>query len=155
MGNNNFNLFDIARWIFSLLFIPVLLWVIFYTLSYPFEFFNIYLTRAPRFLHIISWLCIGAILFPLTKIVTSFIPMLSTFFVRQRFYYIILLNITLFCYLIILLYVVWSDNYVLNWELLKYSTTNRVLFTIFSISQVFYIANLINASLTENDIDNI
>lgn len=148
-----FTFFDIIRWIIALILLPFIFWCLFWSLNLPFEFANSYICRLNLLLFIIVWAVISPIFITFCMMVGKLMPLFSTMLVKQVALYIMLFNLCLFVFMIYVLYMVWSDSYVLGWELFRYDTINRIIFSIFLLIYVVSLfTNLMEVDVMADDL---
>ena len=129
---------DIIRWIIAIILLPIIVWLIFLFFMYPFEWLLIKTTNWKIFFHIIFWFMLGSGIVGLTTALGGAISSLSLILVRQSSAYILLMTLALLGLVGFCIYGTWSSNIQFSWEVLRYSTFNKILFTflILNILQV-------------------
>ena len=121
---------DIFRWILALALLPTLLGLVFLFFMYPFEWLLSKSTNWNLFLHILFWFVIGWLVVSLTTIIGTIILQLSTFLVRQSSAYYLLLFLGLVSLVGFCIYGAWSDSIEFSWEIYRYETFNKIMFTV-------------------------
>ena len=121
---------DIFRWIVALAFLPLIVWLIFMFFMYPFEWLLSKTTNWGTFLHISFWLLVGGVIVGLTTTLGGMISSLSMFLVRQSSAYILLMFLALLVLVGFCIFGAWSSDIQFSWEVLRYSTFNKILFTL-------------------------
>lgn len=129
---------DIIRWIIALVLLPTILWILFLFFMYPFEWILSKTTDWKFFFHLIFWFMIGGGIVAFTTSIGGMISVLSMYLVRQHNVYNIIFSIGILGLVIFCIYGAWSSNVEFSWELLRYRTFNRILFT-FMILQLLQI----------------
>lgn len=127
-------IYDIFRWVIALLILPILLWLIFLFFMYPFEWLLSYTTRWSVFFHILFWIFIGSILIGSATAIGGLISYLTKFLVRQTKTYAFILFIGLLALVIFCVYAAWSNYIDFSWEYFRYSTINKIIFSISILS---------------------
>jgi hypothetical protein len=120
---------DFFRWIIALILLPIVVWLIFLFFMYPFEWLLIKSTNWGAFFHVLFWFMIGSFIVGLTTALGGALSSLSVFLVRQSSAYIFLMSLALLALVGFCIYGAWSNNVEFSWEILRYSTFNKILFT--------------------------
>ena len=120
---------DIFRWIIAIIILPIIIWLIFLFFMYPIEWLLTKSTNWGGFFHVLFWLMIGSLIIGFITTLSGLISSLSIMLVRQATVYILLLGIGLLGLVGFCIYGAWSNNVEFSWELLPYSTFNKILFT--------------------------
>lgn len=121
---------DTIRWLIALIILPIVVWLTFLFFMYPFEWLLSISTNWDLFFHILFWFVLGSIVIGLATGLGGLISYLSKFLVRQTKVYASLLFIALLTLVGFCIYAAWSDAVDFSWEYLRYSTLNRIIFSI-------------------------
>ena len=121
---------DIIRWGIALILLHIAVWILFLFFMYPFEWILSKTTDWKFIFHLLFWFMLGGGIVATTTMFGGMISVLSMFLVRQHNAYNILFSVAIFALVIFCIYGAWSSNVEFSWELLRYSTFNRILFTI-------------------------
>ena len=129
---------DIVRWIVALIALPFVIWILFLFFIFPFEWILSKTTNWKFIFHFLFWIVFGGGIIAFTTSIGAFISMFSKFLVRQEgafsfIFFLAILALVGFC-----LYGAWSSNIDFSWELFRFRTFNRILFSIM-ILQLFQV----------------
>lgn len=121
---------DVVRWVIALILLPTIIWILFLFFIYPFEWLLLMTTNWGMFFHIVFWFMIGGMIISFTTAIGGMISVLSMYLVRQSTAYLILFSLGMLGLIIFCIYGAWSGNIQFSWEQLRFSTFNRILFTV-------------------------
>lgn len=116
-----------------------------------FEFFVRILLSLNLILYVLLWVFIIGIIFGILYTLFSIILRFISYIVTQRKYFLRVVSIMIMLSSIIVLILFWSGTMMFSWELLNYSTVNKILFTLYIFSIFVISINTYSMSVIENE----
>ncbi len=139
---------DVVRWSITILLIPIIFWVVFWSLSIPFEFIVSHTSWFYTLFYVIMWfMIIGPAFGMFFMLFSKVISITLNYFVRQKLMLYYLFNICSLVFICFTYYIVWSDSIMLSWEFFKHPTLNRIIFTIYMTVYVVFINSGISSAI--------
>lgn len=121
---------DIVRWIIAIIVLPTVTWLLGLALLYPFEWLLRITTKWTYIFHLAFWFIAGYTLLLFAIAIGSMFPALASLLVRQKMAFACLFHLICWAMIGFFLYGAWSGGVGFSWEYLRYSTTNKVIFTL-------------------------
>lgn len=125
---------DVVRWVVLLILFPTIFWIIGLSLLYPFEWLLIKTTNWDYSKHLVFWLVILFSLIAFIVTIVKLVCMLAFYIVRQKIAAAWVNQLFSLGLIVLLLYSTWSSAVTFSWELLPYTFTNKIFFSILCLS---------------------